>query len=55
MNDRIKELVMQRASTNLITRAAIETGDLMLLRDAAYIKVRSGDTTLAEALRATKG
>jgi general secretion pathway protein E/type IV pilus assembly protein PilB len=55
MSDRTKDLIMQRASTNRIAQAALEAGEVMLLRQAGFEKVRQGATTIAEAIRATKG
>ncbi|MDZ4831921.1 MAG: GspE/PulE family protein [Phycisphaerae bacterium] len=53
--ERTRELVMSRANASRIAAAALEERKLSLLRDAAYATVRAGVTTIAEALRATKG
>ncbi|MHC4415377.1 MAG: GspE/PulE family protein [Planctomycetota bacterium] len=55
MSDRTRELVMARANAGQIAQAAIEANEITLLRDAGFAKVRSGVTTISEALRATKG
>jgi general secretion pathway protein E/type IV pilus assembly protein PilB len=54
VNERTRELVMSRANARQIAQAARESGDLSLLRDAGFEKVRAGMTTVAEVLRATK-
>jgi type II secretory ATPase GspE/PulE/Tfp pilus assembly ATPase PilB-like protein len=46
---------MTRANASRIAAAAIEAGDLTLLREAAFDAVADGRTTIAEAMRATKG
>jgi len=53
MNDEIRELVVQRASSGLIQKAAIRNG-LRLLREDGWDKVRQGITTPEEVLRVTK-
>ncbi len=55
MTDRIREMVMHRANAGAIASAAMADGELTTLRDAAFDKVREGVTTVAEALRVTKG
>jgi general secretion pathway protein E/type IV pilus assembly protein PilB len=50
-----KELVMARASSSRIAEAAVRSGDLSLLREDAFTKVRAGLTTLDEALQTTRG
>ncbi len=55
LSERTRELIMGRTNASRIAAAAIEDGDLCLLRDAAYRAVREGVTTIAEAVRATKG
>ena len=55
MSERLRELVMTRANASTIAQAAVEDGDINLLRDAALQKAREGVTTVAEALRVTKG
>ena len=54
INERTRELVMARANARQIAQAAQESGDLSLLRDAGFEKVRAGVTTVSEILRATK-
>ncbi|HVP74058.1 MAG TPA: ATPase, T2SS/T4P/T4SS family [Phycisphaerales bacterium] len=54
MTEPIRELVVERANTGRIEAVALASGDLTLLRPAGFEKVRSGDTTIAEVLRATK-
>ncbi|HMN96160.1 MAG TPA: ATPase, T2SS/T4P/T4SS family [Phycisphaerales bacterium] len=55
MTEPIRELVMTRANAGTLANAALAAGELNLLRDAAMEKVRSGMTTVPEALRVTKG
>ena len=50
MNDRIRDLVLQKASAHLIREAAIESG-MKTLRDDAIAKILLGLTTLEECLR----
>ena len=54
MSDRTRELVMARANAGQIAAAALEAGELMLLRDAGFEKVRKGVTTVSEVVRATR-
>jgi general secretion pathway protein E/type IV pilus assembly protein PilB len=54
LTERTRELIMHRANASRIAAAALEDGDMTLLRDAAYRAVLSGTTTITEALRATK-
>ena len=54
MNEQTRELVMSRANARQIAQAARAAGDLTWLRDAGFEKVRSGQTTIPEVLRATK-
>lgn len=54
MTEPIREMVMQRANASRIAAAAIASGDLALLREAGFAKVREGVTTIQEVLRATK-
>ncbi len=49
-----RELVMARVNTGRIAEAAFEAGELSLLRDAGFAKVRDGVTTAAEVLRSTQ-
>ncbi|NLX22229.1 MAG: type II secretion system ATPase GspE [Phycisphaerae bacterium] len=53
MSEEIRELVVQRASSGRIQRAACQNG-LRLLREDGWDKVRSGLTTPEEVLRVTK-
>jgi type II secretion system protein E len=55
LTDTTRELVMNRANASRIAAAALAESQLTLLRDAAYRAVRDGTTSMAEALRATKG
>jgi general secretion pathway protein E/type IV pilus assembly protein PilB len=55
MSERTRELVMARENAGRIAAAALADGDLTLLRDAAYRAIRDGITTVAEAVRLTKG
>lgn len=54
MDDDIRELVLQRASSGKIKRVAQEHG-MLLLREDGWNKVLAGMTTLSEVVRATKG
>jgi type II secretory ATPase GspE/PulE/Tfp pilus assembly ATPase PilB-like protein len=54
MNEQGRELVLAHANSRKIAEAAIAAGDLTLLRHAGFDKVRAGETTFAEVLRATK-
>ena len=54
MSDRTRELVMARANAGQIAAAALEAGELSLLRDAGFEKVRKGVTTVSEVVRATR-
>ncbi len=54
INERTRELVMNRANARQIAQAAIESGDMSQLRDAGFEKIRAGVTTVSEVLRATK-
>jgi len=53
MSERLREMVMTRSNASAIAQAALEDGDLNLLRDAALGKARQGITTMAEAVRVT--
>ena len=50
LNDKIRELVLQKASSQAIKKAAIENG-MMTLRNATVRKVLAGTTTIEEMLR----
>ena len=54
MNEQTREMVMTKANAREIAKVAVATGDLTLLRDAGFDKVRAGITTIPEALRATQ-
>ncbi len=54
MTDQIREMVMQRKNAGAIAEFARGSGDLSLLREAGFRKVREGVTTIGEVLRATK-
>jgi type II secretory ATPase GspE/PulE/Tfp pilus assembly ATPase PilB-like protein len=45
-------MIMERASGPVIASRAVADGDLTLLRQAGFEKVREGKTTIAEVLRA---
>ncbi|MCX8052242.1 MAG: type II secretion system ATPase GspE [Armatimonadetes bacterium] len=50
VNDRIRDLVLQKASAHVIREAAIESG-MKTLKDDAIAKILLGQTTLEECLR----
>jgi type IV pilus assembly protein PilB len=50
MNDRVRDLVLQKSSSHLIREAAIESG-MKTLKDDAIAKILLGLTTLEECLR----
>ncbi|MBM4108618.1 MAG: type II/IV secretion system protein [Phycisphaerae bacterium] len=52
LNDRTREMIMHHANARQIAHAAIEDGELSLLKHDGLAKVRAGVTTLAEVLRA---
>ena len=54
MTEETRELVLARTNAGRIAQAAMASGDLTLLRQAGFDKVRAGETTFAEVLRATK-
>ena len=54
MNGQIRELIMSRANARQIAQSAATSGDLSPLRDSGFDKVLSGQTTMAEVLRATQ-
>jgi general secretion pathway protein E/type IV pilus assembly protein PilB len=54
MSVRSREMVMDRANATQIAAEAVKAGELMMLRQAGFAKVTSGQTTVEEALRATK-
>ena len=53
MSDKIKDLVIAKAATHEIKKAAIE-GGMKALRDDGMEKVLAGKTTLDEVLRVTQ-
>lgn len=54
MTEPIREMVMQRINASRIAMQAKSDGELTLLRDAGFEKVRQGQTTITEVIRATK-
>ncbi|HCJ66707.1 MAG TPA: type II secretion system protein GspE, partial [Elusimicrobia bacterium] len=52
INDEVRELILERASTHLLKQAARKTG-MMNLREAALRKVLNGITTIEEMMRVT--
>jgi general secretion pathway protein E/type IV pilus assembly protein PilB len=54
LNDELRELVLERASSGKIKKAAIANG-MITLRDDGWLKVRKGLTTISEVVQATKG
>jgi type II secretory ATPase GspE/PulE/Tfp pilus assembly ATPase PilB-like protein len=54
MSAHSRELVMTRANTGRIAQAARDAGELSLLRESGFAKVRAGITTITEVIRATK-
>lgn len=50
LNDRIRDLVLQKSSAHVIREAAIESG-MKTLKDDAIAKILLGQTTLEECLR----
>jgi len=53
LDDDLRELILQRSSTNKLLNAARAKG-LILLREDGFNKVRAGLTTIDEVVRATK-
>ncbi len=45
---------MTKANAREIAKTAVAAGGMTLLRDAGFDKIRTGITTIREALRATK-
>jgi len=54
LNDELRELILERASSGKIKKAAIANG-MITLRDDGWLKVRKGLTTISEVVQATKG
>ncbi len=52
-NDEVRRLAGERTATNILKRAAIESG-MITLRQNGWKKVRNGQTTVDEVLRVTK-
>ena len=52
MDDQLRDLIMQRSSTNAIRRAAVERG-MRTLRRAGLLHIFDGVTTIEEVVRAT--
>ena len=52
MDDRLRELIMQRSSTNALRQAGIERG-MRTLRQAGLFHIYDGITTIEEVVRAT--
>jgi len=50
INDRVRDLVLQKSSSHVIREAAIESG-MKTLKDDAIAKILLGQTTLEECLR----
>ena len=50
----LREMVLARVNAGRIAQAAVDAGDLALLRSAGFAKVRQGETTITEVVRATK-
>ncbi|SAL01486.1 GspE/PulE family protein [Caballeronia ptereochthonis] len=53
VSDELRELIVSRAATHAISRAAQSQG-MPALRDAAFARVREGVTSIAEAAEATE-
>ena len=53
LRDYTRDLIMNRADSGRIAKAAMDAGDLTTLRNAGFEKVRQGMTTFSEVLRAT--
>jgi len=54
LDDELRELVLQRASSGKIRNAALKNG-MITLREDGWNKVRAGITTISEVVQATKG
>jgi len=53
MNEELRELIVQRASAGKLLEVARRNG-LKLLREDGFDKVREGQTTIEEVVRATR-
>jgi type II secretory ATPase GspE/PulE/Tfp pilus assembly ATPase PilB-like protein len=54
ITERTREQLMKQANARQIAQAAEASGELSLLKESGFSKVRDGQTTLAEVLRATQ-
>jgi general secretion pathway protein E/type IV pilus assembly protein PilB len=54
ITERTREQLMKQANARQIAQAATAAGELSLLKVSGFSKVRDGQTTLAEVLRATQ-
>ena len=54
VSEQTRELIMTRANARQIAKAAHAAGELTLLRETGFDKVRAGITTVSEVMRATK-
>ena len=52
MNERVREMVMERRNAPSIAQTARDDGDLTLLREDGFDKVRAGVTSVSEVMRA---
>ncbi|TDJ57571.1 MAG: type II/IV secretion system protein [Planctomycetota bacterium] len=54
ITERTRDQLMKQANARQIAQAAEAAGELSLLKESGFSKVRDGQTTLAEVLRATQ-
>jgi type II secretory ATPase GspE/PulE/Tfp pilus assembly ATPase PilB-like protein len=54
ITERTREQIMQRANARQIAQAAEAADELSLLTQSGFSKVRAGETTLDEVVRATQ-
>jgi len=54
MPEPIREMIMAHKNATAIAHQAKQDGELTLLREAGFAKVRAGKTTISEVIRATK-
>lgn len=54
LSDRVREMIMSRVNAPAIAAAAQQDGDLSVLREDGFDKVRAGVTTIHEVMRALK-
>ncbi len=54
VSDHARDMVMRRANATQIARAALEEGNLSILRHDGYAKAIAGMTTIAEVLRVAR-